>query len=260
MNVLRATGVIAWTTTLEALRNKLLLIGIAFGLVLVGLSVTAAAIVIGERARLIIDVGLAAASVIGTIMTIAVTVTGFAGELRKHTAFPILARPVSRSTFILGKYIGIVAAMSMVVTIMIIATVLTTWLYGDAVPAAVWWQWLLALVEVAVVAAIALLFSTLAVPALAAMYTGGVVIAGNLANDVMHISNNQIEEGQASGFILRAVYYVLPDLQNLSVRAQAANVLPVPHTFVAYGVGYGLAYAAATLLFAMIVFSRRRAI
>ncbi len=257
---LRAALVVAWATTIEALRNKLLLIGLAFGIVLVGLSVTAAAVAVGERARLIVDIGLAAASVIGSAMTIALTVVSFAGEISKHTAFPVLARPIPRWSFILGKYLGVVAAMSAVVSVMIIATAMTTWLYGDPVPIALWLQWPLALVEVAVIAAIALMFSTMAVPALAAAYAAGIIVAGDLADDVMRFANNQIADGEATGYALKIAYTVLPDLQNLSVRAQAANSLPVPAAFVGYGISYGVAYAAVILVIAMVVFTRRRAI
>ncbi len=257
---LRAAGVVAWTTTLEALRNKLLLIALAFGIILVGLSVTAAAIAIGERARLIVDIGLGAASVIGSAMTIALAVVSFAGEISKHTAFPVLARPMPRWAFILGKYLGVVFAMWAVVSVMIIATALTTWIYGDPVPTALWIQWPLELVEIGVVAAIALMFSTMAVPALAAAYAAGIIVAGSLADDVMRIANRQIAEGKETGYVLRFAYYVLPDLQNLSVRGQAANALPVPGAFVGFGIGYGVLYAAVILMVAMVVFTRRRAI
>lgn len=259
-NTLRAAGVIAWTTTLEAIRNKLLLIGLAFGVVLVGLSVTAAAVAVGERARLIIDIGLGAASLIGSAMAIALMVTTFAGEISKHTAFPVLARPIPRWVFILGKYLGVCLAMSGVISIMLIATAVTTWVYGDPVPAAFWLQWPLALVEVWIVSAIALLFSTLAVPALAASYAAGLVVAGDLANDVWRFSKHQIADGQSSGYVLRVAYYLLPDLENLSVRMQAANALDVPAAFVGFGIAYGIAYASVILIFAMVIFSRRRAI
>ncbi len=257
---LRSSRVIAYTTAIEALRNKLLLIGLAFGIVLVGLSVTAAAIAIGERARLIVDIGLGAASLIGSAMTIALAVITFAGEITKRTAFPVLARPIPRWAFILGKYLGVVFAMWAVVSVMIVATAVTTWVYGDSVPAAFWAQWPLALVEIAVVAAIALMFSTIAVPALAASYAAGIVVAGDLADDVSRFANRQIEDGQTTGYVLKVAYMLLPDLQNLSVRVQAANSLPVTGAFLGLGIGYGVAYATVILLIAMGVFSRRRAI
>ncbi|MBC7792396.1 MAG: ABC transporter permease [Clostridia bacterium] len=257
---LRSAAVIARITTLEAIRNKLLLVGLVFGVVLIALSLSAAAIAVGEKSRLICDVGLAAASAIGSIMTIALMVTSFSGELTKHTAYPVLARPIPRWAFILGKYVGVVVAMSAVVGVMILATAGTVAAYGDTPPAALWMQLPLALVEVALVASLALVFSTLATPALASCYSGGIVIAGNLAEQILEIARAKLHNDDSSGHILEGLYYILPDIQSLSVRSAAANTLLPPPGYVASGIGYGLCYAAMVVLLAMVIFERRKAV
>ena len=60
--------------------------------------------------------------------------------------------------------------------------------------------------------------------------------------------------------VLRGLYFVLPDMEKLSVRSQAANSLPVPFEYVAHGTLYGFCYAVVLLVLAMWVFSRRRAL
>lgn len=257
---LRGAVVIARITALEAIRNKVLLVGLIFGLILIALSLSAAAIAMGERSRLICDIGLAAASMFGTIMTIALMVSSFAGELTRHTAYPVLARPLPRWAFILGKYLGVVVAMSAVVTIMVVSTGATIAFYGDKPPPALWMQCGLTVVEVALVAALALLFSTLATPVLAASYTAGITIAGNLAAQILELAQARLRLGDNAGHVLEAIYYLLPDIQSLSVRSAAANTLLPPPGYVASGLGYGLSYAAMVLLLGMVVFERRRAI
>ena len=64
---------LAHVTLMGALRNRLLLVTVGFGVVLIFLSMAAASVSIGEKARLIIDVGLAATSMIGSIVGIALT-------------------------------------------------------------------------------------------------------------------------------------------------------------------------------------------
>ena len=256
----RAALVIAQATARESLRNRLLLVGVFVGIGLVAMSVIAASLSIGEQSRLIIDLGLAAVGVLGSIMTVALTVMSFAGEISKRTAFPVLARPISRASFILGKYLGVIFAMSIVVSTMIIATAITVKLYDTDIPHALWWQWLLSLVEICVVAAIAMLFSTLAVPVLAALYAAGFVIAGNLAFDIQRVAQAKLEDNVLGGRALGLASYVLPNLQSLSVRNEAANALPVSHAFIGNGIAYGIAYAIAVLILSMIVFSRRKAI
>ncbi len=260
MQTLRGTAALAYTTWLEAVRSRLLLVGLLFALVLVAISVAAASVSFGERSRLIVDVGLAAASALGSLVTIALAVTSFAGELDKRTAYTLLARPIPRAAFVLGKYLGVVAAAELLVLIMVIATAITVWLFGDPVPAAFWAAWWLTAIEIALVAAVAELFASLAVPVLAAAYAVGVFLAGNLAADILAMAARLERDGSLLVPLLRALYRVFPDLQQLSLRTQAANDLPVPWDYLATGTAYGLAYVAAALALCVVTFDRRRSI
>ncbi len=260
MKTLRATLAIAGGAFLEAIRNRLLLLSVLFALVLVGLSVSAASVSIGEQGRLIIDVGLAAASALGSAIALAVSVSSFAGELRRRTAYAVLARPLARSVFVLGKYLGIVLAMEILVALMVLATAGVVWLYGDRVPAALWGSLWLTWVEMVVVVAVGMLFSTLATPMLAAAYAGGVVLAGNLAADLRGLAEDLAKKGESSGLVVEWGYYLLPDLQKLSLRTEAANDLPVSMDYLLLGSAYGVAYAGAALLVAMWIFTQRRSL
>jgi ABC-type transport system involved in multi-copper enzyme maturation permease subunit len=253
-------GVIGMATFLEAVRNRVLLVAVAFAVALIGLSVTAASLSFGERSRLIVDVGLAAASGVGGLVAIALMVTSFARELERHTAYPVLARPLPRWAFVLGKYLGVVATMVVVTGLMLLATVVTVWLFGDPVPSAVWTTFWLTWLEMAVTTALAMLFSTFATPVLASTYTIGLWLAGHLAGEILTLADKLARDGSPSASLVRGVYFVLPDLGAMSVRTQAANGLAVPAGFVGYATAYALAYAGVALLGAMLIFARRRAV
>jgi Cu-processing system permease protein len=256
---MRAALVIAGATLLEALRNRLLLVALFFSIVLVLASIAAAALSFGDHERMIIDLGLAAASGGGSVMAVALAVSSFAAELRKRTAYTLLARPLSRWAFVLGKLLGVTAAMWLVTTLMVVATAATVLLYGGTVPGAVWASLWLTWIEMAVVCAVATLFSSLAEPVLAATYSAGVLVAGNLADDLVDLAARDVDAPALSA-LLRGAYQLLPDLQALSARLQAANALPVPDGLVLHGTLYGVAYAACAALVAMLVFGRRRSI
>ncbi len=260
MTGIRGALVIAIATLLEAFRNRLFAVAILFGLVLVAMSVAAASISIAERARLIVDVGLSAASGLGTLIAVAMSINTFAGELKTHTAFPILARPLPRWAFILGKYLGVVAAMIGVVTIMGLATAVTVKLYGGEIPSAFWGSLWLGWIEIMVVVAVSFTFCSLAVPTLAATYSAGVIIAGNLATDVQDLGARLQAKGEPFGWLLQSAYYILPDLQDLSGRIQAANNLELPVAYLWNGTLYGVSYAGVAVVIAMWVFTRRRAV
>lgn len=255
-----ALMVIAWGTWLEAIRNRILHISSLFVLLLVGLSVVAATVVPLEHARLIIDVGLAAASGFGSIIAVVVTIVSFAGELSNRTAYPTLARPIGRWAFVLGKYIGLIKAFSITTMLMLLGTVGILKLYGDAIPQAVWWSIVLSWVEMSVVTAIALFFASMAVPLLAACYALGVIMAGNLSGEMLDLATTKAADNVWLSRFLQLCYAILPDLQDLSVRSQAANDLDVPISYIVHAVAYGACYSFSLVMLTVITFSRRKVV
>ena len=95
-NTLKGVLVIAQTTLIEALRNKILLVSLAFAVLLLLVSIAGASSSVGEQERIIIDIGLAAASGLGSLVTILLLITSFASEIKNRTAYTLLARPVPR--------------------------------------------------------------------------------------------------------------------------------------------------------------------
>jgi len=94
---------------------------------------------------------------------------------------------------------------------------------------------------------------------LAATYTSGLILAGNLAGDILNLAQKSEAGGDAlSSQILHAVYYVIPDLADLSLRPEASNALDIPKHFLEFGTLYGLSYAAIALVASMWVFSRKK--
>lgn len=258
---LNGARVIAGTTLREAVRNRVLLIALAFALVLVVLSMSAAALSIWERSRLIIDVGLGAAGIVGSVAAIATTISTYANELRQRTAFSVLVRPIPRWSFVLGKYLGVLVTIEAMVTCMLLTTALTVVIFGQPVPMALWASLWVTGLEMAIVCATATLFSTLTGPVLAAIFSSAVVLAGNLSGDLTLVAASLAQKGgHGLAWMVRALYYLLPDLQGLSVRVQAANNLPVPIAHLVQGTWYTMGVVGVMLLLAMMAFTRRRSI
>ena len=170
-----------------------------------------------------------------------------------------MRKPQRRWAYLFGKYLGIVATMQIVVSLMLGATALTVSLYGEQIPIAFWGSAWLTLIEMWLVVAIALFFSTVGVPVLAATYSVGLIIAGNLSQDILNLAQKTLEQGDdASSAILQTVYWLIPDLSDLSLRPEASNALEIPEGFIIFGTIYGLAYGALALVAAMWIFSGKK--
>src|SRR4029077_7996964 len=105
-------GVVAWNTFREAVRDRVL-----YNLVFFALLMFAAAILVGQisiqiEQIVIVTLGLSAISVIGLLMAVFIGVGLVSKEMEKRTLYALLAKPVRRWEFLLGKFGGLVLTLT----------------------------------------------------------------------------------------------------------------------------------------------------
>jgi hypothetical protein len=113
----------------------------------------------------------------------------------------------------------------------------------------------LTFMELAIVTAIALFFSTFSTPILSAAFTFGLFVAGRFSADLRNF--NDVVDSPAAAWLARGLYWVLPNLAPFDVRAQVVHGVPVPAGYVALTSAYGAAYIVALLVASMAIFARR---
>jgi len=246
---------IAWNTGREAVRSKLLYTLFFFALVLILASLILANISYVERNRILQDIGLASIRFFSVAIAIFVGVGLIHKEVERRTVYTILSKPLSRGEFLLGKYVGLVGTLWLQAAIMIFVFAGISMLRGISLEAGHAAAFSLLAVELAVVVAIATLFSAFTTPMLASLFTGGVWIAGNLTRNLRDI-------GVDSGVdlvrqVTALLYRVLPDLASFNLSIEAAHGLPVTASDVWLPMLYGTAYATIVLVCAVSIFERR---
>jgi len=110
-------------------------------------------------------------------------------------------------------------------------------------------------VDLALVTAIAVLFSTYSSPMLSAVFTIGIYVAGQFNTDLRRF--DQIVSSPAAAAIGRVCYYVLPDFSRFDVKLAVVHGIPVPAAYVLAAAAYAAIYIAALLFGATVIFSRR---
>ncbi|MCH2109814.1 MAG: hypothetical protein MK135_10815 [Polyangiaceae bacterium] len=108
---------IGMNTYREAVRARILhgLLGLA--VLTLGYSLVVGAYALGNQARVVANVGSAAISLFGLVVAILLAGTSLYRELELKTIFPILARPLRRWEFLLGKYVGILITLLVFIAI-----------------------------------------------------------------------------------------------------------------------------------------------
>ena len=157
---MRPILVIALNTFREYLRDKILYNLLLFAVLLMGASVLLADLTIMEHHKIIKDMGLAAINLGGVMIAIFVGIGLVSKEIERRTVYTIMARPISRAQFILGKYLGLVITLSVNVVVMMAVFLGTMLLYRVPVQMALFQAVELIFVEVLLVTALALFFST----------------------------------------------------------------------------------------------------
>lgn len=250
-----AIGVIALNAFRESLRDKILYNLVLFAGLLIGLSVLLADLTITEHHKVMADMGLAAINLTGVIIAIFVGISLVNKEIERRTIYTIMARPISRSIFIMGKYAGLALTLFVNVAIMLAVFLVTLWLYHAPVERSLLQAVQLIFIEILMVTAIALFFSTFSSSTLSAICTLGIYVIGHLTSDlrgmVAHSENGAVKA------LVDVLYYLFPNLEMLNIKGQAAvGILAAPE-YVMLASLYGLLYAGVLLAGACLVFQRR---
>jgi len=247
---------VAENTFREAIRDRVLYNLVFFALAVMTVSVVLGKMTLGERLKVIQDVSLAGMSVFGLLIAVFVGIGLVHKEIQRRTIGILLAKPVARWQFVVGKYLGLMAVIALNVAVMTAFLFALTAAFSDTgVNPAILKAVLLILVELMVVTATAILFSTFSTPALSAMFTLGVWVIGRLSADLAFLASRS--ESAVVRVVVTAVHYTLPNLEKFDVKDLVVHRMPVPAEYLVAACGYGLLYILALMLLAVIVFERR---
>lgn len=250
-----AIGVIALNAFRESLRDKILYNLVLFAGLLIGLSVLLADLSITEHHKVIADMGLAAINLIGVIIAIFVGISLVNKEIERRTIYTIMARPISRTVFIMGKYFGLALTLLVNMAVMLAVFLLTLWLYHVPIERSLFQAVQLMFVEILIVTAIALFFSTFTSSTLSAIFTLGLYVIGHLTADLRTMVANS--EGGVGKAVVDLLYYLCPNLEMLNIKGQAAVGVSAAPEYVMLASLYGLLYAGVLVTGACLVFQRR---
>lgn len=251
---------IATTTFREAIRNRILYVLALFALAMILFSAVLSLLTLGYQVRIVTDVSLSAVTFACTTIAVLLGVSSVARELDRRTCYPVLAKPIGRATFVLGKWLGVVGVTWLLATVMVaLATVMIAAYSHDAAfqyPAQAYLTvHALTLLRLGVVSAIAVSASTFAGATVATMATLTVVTAGYFTFEVRWFLERS--DSEASRFVGRAVYHALPDFAALDGLPRLLYGDSLALTDIGSPVLYGIAWSALVLAAACAFFARR---
>lgn len=246
---------IAQCTLKGYVKERVLLVVLIFAFILMVSSYVLSPLAVGAQRKIIVDIGLGSISAFGILLVVLLGAGSYAREKHGGVLAGILAKPISRVDFIIGKYVGTTATIATVMLIMAVVYLFVLLLSRTQPSGMMFVSMYLSLLEVALVMALLTFFSTFTTPLLSSFFTLCVFISGHFSSDLLELARLF---GSKAFYIVSAVgYYVLPNMALFNVRSEAVHGLPLPEGFV-YSVSiYGIFYTLMLLLVSAVVFRVR---
>jgi ABC-type transport system involved in multi-copper enzyme maturation permease subunit len=249
---------VAINTFREAVRDRVLYNLVLFALLMIGAAILVGGVSIGIVQLVIINLGLSSISIFGLVMAIFIGVGLVYKEIEKRTLYSLLAKPIRRWQFLVGKYAGLLLTLVVNTAFMTLGLAAAFFCVGGHIQRAnlsILIAIYFILLELAMVTALAMFFSCFSSPMLSTLFTLAIYITGVFANDIHEIG--EFTKSPVVLAVTRAIYYLVPNFHNFNAIATAAHGDPVPFALVWQNSLYAALYILLLLIASSAVFSRR---
>lgn len=251
---LRRLRAVAYNTYLESVRQRLFLGLVLFGFLLMAASLILKDISIRQDFKILEDVGLAATEFFGTLIALFLGADLIGRDIERRTLHLLIVKPLTRTEFILGRYLGLCLTILTSVLLMAVATALALFTAHGSFA----WPLVLALfaifLQLCLTGAISTFLSTTASRPLALL--GGTIICvlGRMTDVLRNAS--LILEGFPD-WLGKGLYAALPNLLSFDLKTRAIYGDAIPGSLLAYLTLYAFAYIGALMALGSLAFERR---
>ena len=237
--------VVARNTYREAIRDRVLLGIVIAGFAVLALTQVLRPLALGEGLRLTIDLGLSSIAFLGLLVVLLVGAGLVSKEIDRRTIYNLLSRPLPRWVYLVGKWAGLSTALWVVAAALGFALWALVALlghpgYAGSIAEAVYLEGL----ELTLVTAVAVFFSSLSTPVLSALYTAGVFLGGQWCDDLRMIAGRF---PGAFARVLEGAADVMPNLTLFNMRTLASSGATTSALHLALATLYALLYCGCAL-------------
>lgn len=247
---------IALNTTREAIRNKVLYSILFFAFLVVAISALFGSVSLGDQMKFVKDFSLMSISLFSVVIAVVMGVNMLNKELGKKTIFNILSKPVTRTEFILGKFLGLLTTLALIVVVMCGSLLLFLALLEGRLDWGVVLASVATLMEVTIVVGAAVFFSSIVVtPTLAGLFTAATFIAGRSVGYLAYF--DRPEFSPLIKAIAHALSWILPNLGAFYIANQVVYGDSIAPELFLYLAAEAVGRTGILLLLSIAIFSRR---
>jgi Cu-processing system permease protein len=239
----------------EARRNKVSVVVFLFAFVMIFSATFALELTVVTFERVLTDFGLGVMSLIASFLAIFLGSGLIPKEIERKTIFMVVSKPISRASFIVGRYLGNLATVLFVTSIMTALFLAQILWDGAPIRQAVVVAIGGLMFEVCLLSAICFVFAAFSSQFVTTVASIGLYFLGHLSTDLYRMADkSKIDAVKHLG---KALYYVLPNLDRLDWKSRATYGDPTAWSEFFSSGAYALGYSVVLLAIACILFERR---
>lgn len=260
---------VASITFKEGIKNRVLFGIFIIALLLFAVTTIVTTLFMRDVVKVAVDLSLSTVSFAGLLTLLFVGVNLFAKDLDKRTIYMVISRPISRSEYLIGKFLGLVMlALAVVAFLGILSAVpviMSKKFYYYSEARFNWWIFFIAViyifVKLAIVSSIITLFASFTSNSFIALVLSLVTyIIGQSTESVRLLLASKVEKIEVSpivSYMVDAAYYVFPNISAFDLKTQAAHGLSISPSYILWTGLYAVFYITVALAIGTLAFKRR---
>jgi ABC-type transport system involved in multi-copper enzyme maturation permease subunit len=252
---LKKSLTVARYTASEILNSKILLNTLFIGIGLFILTFVAYSFSYGDPSRIALDFGLGMLSLSSVGISIFMGVSLLFDEIENRTIYQIISRPVKRSSFLLGKLLGLSCVLIINILILSIISLILFLGVGGEMSSLIYWTILFTVLEAVLVLIIVTFFSLLTSKVLSVILTLCVYIAGHAISGVKLLTF--VESRPYLEKLIDAYQFFLPGFYKLNIKDYLLYKKTLPVEYLMSSTGYAILYSGALICLSVFIFNKK---
>lgn len=260
---------LAYITFKEGIRNRALFGIFIMALLMFAVTLALTNLFMKDITKVAVDLSLSTISFSGLLMVIFIGTNLLAKDIDKKTIYMVLSRPISRSQYIVGKYLGL--CLLVLISVLFLGVISSLPVYASALsyknPQSIfnWSVYGIAILGIALkltlVASVIVFFASFTTTSFITLILTIVTYLIGSTNEVVKgLVDAKMEGVTISPFlakIINAVYFVFPNLSSFDLKIQAAHGLTLPPGYILWLIIYWFFYNAIMVALSALIMRRR---
>lgn len=252
---LRPLFAIARVTFQEIILDKVLYNFLMFAFLLIGVSYLASQLTFVGQDRVVLDFGMSAINLSCGVIAIFQGGAMLAREFDRRTIFVALARPISRTQFIFGKFLGLVLVLFMNWLLLSLTELLLFVSLGGVVTRTILFGMFFLWIQSCFLAAFTVFFSSFTTTSIAVMMSIAVYLIGNNVEPLRQVLEKAKEAWLKTVFL--PLVDLIPNLSHFNLGFVVTYDLSLENQFIWKSLVYAILWIVPLVFFAGKLLDRR---